>query len=276
LSHVHALAGLRLLEALTEIARQASAAIEDIRSGPMQVRHKADSSPITAADEAAHHVILAGLERVLPGIPVISEETAEDARPNIATGTFVLVDPLDGTREFIAGSGEFTVNIALIEKHEPVAGVVAAPALGTTWRGARGYGAERLHLASGERQIMPIRVRAWPAHDPVALVSRSHLDPETEQLLQRLGSPRRESCGSSVKFCRVAEGAADLYPRLARTSEWDLAAGHAVLAAAGGVVIDLTGRPLRYGNAAAGFRIDAFIAAGDRAAAERAAEFARP
>ncbi|MEA2934717.1 MAG: 3(2), 5-bisphosphate nucleotidase, partial [Variibacter sp.] len=135
---------------------------------------------------------------------------------------------------------------------------------------------ERLHLASGECQIMPIKVRAWPANNPVALVSRSHLDPGTERLLERLGSPRQESCGSSVKFCRVAEGVADLYPRLGRTSEWDLAAGHAVLAAAGGVAIDLSGRPLRYGNAAAGFRIEAFIAAGDRGAAERAAELARP
>ncbi len=270
-SDIAALIEPKLLDELTDIVRQAGAAIEAIRQGPLLVRHKADASPITAADEAAHDLIMAGLARALPGLPVISEESAEGTRPRLDGGAFALVDPLDGTREFVAGSGEFTVNIALIADGEPIVGVVGAPMLATIWRGARGRGAERLHFAGGLREAQPIRCRPWPGPEAIALVSRSHGDPRSEKLLGRLGVSRREPCGSAVKFCRLAEGAADIYPRLATTCEWDVAAGHAVLTAAGGTVIAPSGAPLRYGNAGADFRLPAFLALGDGQEAQRIA-----
>lgn len=263
-------ADARLLDGLTMIASHAAAAILTIAPSALARRDKPDRSPVTAADEAAQAVILDGLGQLLPGVPVVSEEAAGQAEAAALGPRFILVDPLDGTRELLAGRDEFTVNIAIISGGRPVVGVVAAPARGLLWRGIVSAGAERLALMPGARPQAAtarsaIHTRARPASGLVALVSRSHLDPATEAYLARLKPAERIGCGSALKFCRIAEGAADLYPRLAPTSEWDVAAGHAVLAAAGGDVTMPDGEPLCYGQP--GFRIPAFIAWGKRDAA---------
>ena len=257
-----------LLDELTTIVSAASAAILKVRAGGIEARTKPDQSPVTAADHAAEALILDRLDRVLPGVPVVSEEAAGRAPPAKLADTFILVDPLDGTREFIAGSDEFTANVAIVTAGRPVLGIVAAPALGLLWRGVEGGPAERLRLAPGAqasaaRETHPIRSRPWPNAGLVAAVSRSHRDARTQALLARLPVAEEIVSGSAIKFCRVAEGAADLYPRLAPTCEWDVAAGHAVLAAAGGIVTTPEGAPLRYGQIAENFRIPAFIAWGD-------------
>jgi 3'(2'), 5'-bisphosphate nucleotidase len=180
----------------------------------------------------------------------------------------VLVDALDGTKEFVAGRHEYTVNIALISARTPIAGVVAAPGRGLLWRGIVGHGAERLAIAGGTAGAPDrIKVRQWPSASAVALVSRSHRDAATEALLERLPPTQHESCGSSLKFCRLAEGTADLYPRLGPTSEWDIAAGHALVVAAGGMVTAPDGGPLAYGNADRKFLVRGFVAWGDPAKA---------
>jgi 3'(2'), 5'-bisphosphate nucleotidase len=258
-----------LLDELTFIASAAAAAILEAQRSGLGQREKADRSPVTAADEAAERVILDGLARIVPDVPVVSEEATGRRRPNDLGTRFFLVDPLDGTRELLAGRDEYTVNIALVEDGSPVAGVIAAPARGLTWRGARGLGAERMVLAPGAapaqaRDRMPIRTRKRPARGPRVLVSRSHLDPGTAAYVDRLPEAERVPCGSSLKFGVLAEGAADLYPRLAPTSEWDIAAGHAVLLSAGGALTQPDGRPLRYGQA--DFHVPAFIAVGDPSA----------
>jgi 3'(2'), 5'-bisphosphate nucleotidase len=195
---------------------------------------------------------------------VVSEEDAERAAPPEGVA-FLLVDPLDGTREFLGPTGEFTVNIALVEAGRPVCGVVYAPALGRIWQGAAGQGAMAGELSAGGDAAAiawrPIRARARPA-ELVAVASRSHLDPDTQAFLAGLPITDRRSIGSSLKFCLVAEGEADVYPRLAPTMEWDTAAGQAVLEAAGGSVITPEGAPFRYGKAAAGFRNGPFVAWG--------------
>lgn len=264
---------MRLLDGLTAIAARAAAAILAIAHTALAPRDKPDRTPVTVADEASQTVILEGLGRLLPGVPVVSEETAAVASPMNLESRFVLVDPLDGTRELLAGRDEFTVNIALISGGHPVAGVVAAPARGLLWRGIVGGRAERLVLTPNAgslaaREARAIHTRAWPKTQRdsglVALVSRSHRDPATEAYLAELKPAEQIACGSALKFCLLAEGTADLYVRLAPTSEWDVGAGHAVLAAAGGAVTTPDGQPLLYGKA--GFRIPAFIAWGDRAA----------
>jgi 3'(2'), 5'-bisphosphate nucleotidase len=218
---------------------------------------KGDGSPLTEADLAAHDAILAGLAEACPGIPVISEEDATRAEVP-PDGPFILVDPLDGTREFLSGSGDFTVNIALVEDGVPVAGVVYAPALGRLWRGAVGAGAT-LHEAGAAR---PIAARTPQAGGLVAVASRSHRDAETDAFLAGLPIAGLRSVGSSLKFCLVAEGEADLYPRFGPTMEWDTAAGQAVLEAAGGRVLTPSGQPFRYGKAGAAWRNGAFVAWG--------------
>jgi 3'(2'), 5'-bisphosphate nucleotidase len=202
-------------------------------------------------------------------VPVVSEE--ERAAPPAAHEAFILVDPLDGTREFLAGRDEFTVNIALVRAGKPVLGIVAAPALGLVWRGVAGAGAERLHLAAGAAphaasERHPIHTRRRPSEGFVASVSRSHFDAATDAFLGRLPIVARTPCGSSLKFARIAEGNVDLYARLARTCEWDVAAGHAVLAAAGGCVTAPDGADLTYGRTP-DFHISGFIAWGDPSAA---------
>src|SRR5215470_14786970 len=262
----------RLLDELTTIVSAAAAAILAARAGSLEVRTKADLSPVTAADHAAEAVILEGLARVLPGLCVVSEEAVGVAVPDRIPDTFILVDPLDGTRELIAGRDEFTVNVAIVSGGRPRLGIVAAPAQGVLWRGVEGHGAERLHLspgapASAARERRAIRTRPSPRAGLTAVVSRSHLDAETEAFLARLPIADRLASGSAVKFCQVAEGAADVYPRLSTTCEWDVAAGHAVLAAAGGMITTPAGGALPYGQVGGNFRVPAFIAWGDPAAA---------
>ena len=250
----------RLLPEIVKLAERAAAVILDHYRGDAAVRLKADASPVTAADEAAEAVILAGLAELTPTIPVVAEETVAAGRiPALSDGPFWLVDPLDGTKEFISKNGEFTVNIALIEGREAVLGVVLAPALGKVWWGARGHGAM---ARDGEDRAPPRRigVRSKPAR-PVAVASRSHADPQTEAFLDAAGVAERISAGSSLKFCLVAEGKADLYPRFGRTMEWDTAAGHAVLSAAGGRVTTRDGAPFVYRKP--GFENPGFIARGD-------------
>ena len=228
-------------------------------------RYKGDASPVTDADLAAERVILDRLAAAFPDMPVIAEECVSAGRVPPVGRCFFLVDPLDGTREFIAGRTEFTVNIALIEDGRPVAGAIYAPLLQRLWCSA--VAAFTLAVApgrsvsdlSGRRRI---HVREPPSAGLVALVSRSHDDPETEAWLARWQVTDRRPMGSSLKFCWIAEGLADVYPRLGETREWDTAAGHAILAAAGGDVTAPDGRLLRYGDVASGFRRSGFVAVG--------------
>jgi 3'(2'), 5'-bisphosphate nucleotidase len=263
-----------LLDELTSIVSAAAAAIIAACAGSLDTRTKADLTPVTAADHAAEAVILERLARLLPDTCVVSEEAVGRALPDRIPDRFVLVDPLDGTRELVAGRDEFTINLAIVDGGRPRLGIVAAPAQGLLWRGIEGSGAERLWLSPGApanaaqgRSI--IRTRPAPGAGLVAAVSRSHLDPQTEALLARLPIAARHACGSAVKFCQIAEGSADVYPRLSPTCEWDVAAGHAVLAAAGGVVTTPEGAPLSYGRIAENFRVPAFVAWGDPEAAVR-------
>jgi 3'(2'), 5'-bisphosphate nucleotidase len=266
--------GDRLLDELTTIVSDAAAAILAARKGGLAPRLKQDQSPVTAADEAAEAAILEGLPRLLPGVPIVSEEATGRAPPVELPERFILVDPLDGTRELLANRDEFTVNIAIIDGGRPVLGIVAAPALQLIWRGREGRGAERLRLSPGApagaaHERTAIRTRACPATGLVAAVSRSHLDDKTLAFLTRLPRSERLSHGSAVKFGLVAEGTADVYPRFGPTCEWDVAAGHAVLAAAGGIVTTPEGGELPYGRIAERFRVPGFIAWGDPQAARR-------
>jgi 3'(2'), 5'-bisphosphate nucleotidase len=248
-----------LLESVLEIAAAAGRAIMQIYDSDFAVELKEDRTPLTQADRAAHAVIVEGLGRLPDRLPVLSEESADtDIGDRRSWERFWLVDPLDGTKEFIKRNGEFTVNIALIEGHEPTLGVVEAPVLGTVYAGAKGLGAFR--QTSGGRT--PIGVQR-PAADPLRVVgSRSHASPELAGFLETLGPHELKSMGSSLKICLVAEGAADLYPRLGPTSEWDTAAAQAVLISAGGSMMDLTGRPLTY-NARESLLNPHFLALGD-------------
>jgi 3'(2'), 5'-bisphosphate nucleotidase len=255
----------RLLDELTLVASQAAAAILSVHGSALRQRDKADRSPVTAADEASEKIILDGLSRLLPDVPVVSEEAALPA-PAALGNRFFLVDPLDGTREFIAGDSEYTVNIALIVGGHPVAGIIAAPALGIVWRGIVGAGAERMKLQPGAAvasatERTPIRARPKPPGGLVAMTSRSHPEPATGAYLDRIAGVQRMVSGSSLKFCRIAEGAADIYPRLVSLSEWDVAAGHALVAAAGGTVTTVDGQTVTYGRS--GFRMPPFIAWGE-------------
>ncbi len=254
----------RLLPGLSGIVAQAGALILQLTASSLPHRLKADQSPVTAADEASEAEILQGLARLMPSVPVVSEENAGRSAPAKLGRSFVMVDPLDGTKEFIAGSDEFTVNLAIVSDGAPIAGIVAAPKRGLLWRGVVGMGAERLRLSDNTvAELQPIRTRRWLAQEAVATMSRSHLDPATQVFLDRLGPLTRKPSGSAVKFCLIAEGAVDVYPRLAPTCEWDVAAGHALLAAAGGIVTAPDGAALPYGRIAQSFRVPAFIACGD-------------
>ena len=247
-----------LIEGLTATAARAAAAIR--QRGAVSLRHKADGSPVTAADQAAEAVILQDLKRLAPGIPIVSEErSAQEQASASQAETYFLVDPLDGTREFIAGRDEFTVNIALINLATPLMGIIAAPAADLAWRGIVGRGAERVRLADQSRRTA-IRTRPRSAH-PVVMLSRSHLDVDTKAYLAGVAQASAITSGSSIKFCRIAEGTADLYPRLAPTHDWDVAAGHALVLAAGGEVRAANGSPLVYGTSKR--LIPDFVASGD-------------
>ena len=233
-----------LAAAVGEIAEAAGQAILGIYGKDFEVTHKADESPLTQADLASHRLIRDALARLTPNLPLLSEESAEiDFETRASWPEYWLVDPLDGTKEFVNRNGEFTVNIALIREHEPILGVVHVPVTGVTYTGIVGAGASR-RVAGGEPA--PIRVRV-PSAQPVRVVgSRSHANPRLRQHLELLGDYELVSMGSSLKFCLLAEGKADLYPRLGPTSEWDTAAAHAVVLAAGGRVVTLDNRPLQY------------------------------
>ena len=232
-----------LREAVLQLAQAAAERILAVYDTAFQVDTKADASPLTDADLAAHACIVDGLERLTPDIPVLSEESAEDVPSELrrSWSRLWLVDPLDGTREFVKRNGEFTVNIALIDAGVPVFGVVQQPVTGLLWHGARGAAFRR---EAGRDALIACR---RPAHAPLRVAaSRSHRDAHTQAFIDRMGAVEPIAQGSSLKFCRIAEGGMDVYPRFGPTSEWDTAAGQAIVEAAGGVVIDPQGRPLRY------------------------------
>ena len=246
-----------LLEKVNGIARGAGELVMTVYRSDFAARRKDDASPVTEADERAEAFILAALRTLTPGIPVVAEEEVAAGRTPEVGRCFWLVDPLDGTKEFINRNDEFTVNVALVEDGAPVLGVVFAPALGRLYAGIAG-GDAYVEDESGRR---PIRCRAVPEAGLTVVASRSHGD--VDALEAYLGSRKVASirgAGSSLKLCVVAAGEADLYPRLGRTMEWDIAAGHAVLGAAGGGVSELSGTPLRYGKP--GFENPHFVAHG--------------
>jgi 3'(2'), 5'-bisphosphate nucleotidase len=250
-----------LLDAVVAIARRAGEAILEVyRSADFGTTAKSDESPLTLADLRSHHVIVEALAALTPGVPILSEESATASfEERSGWPCHWLVDPLDGTKEFLAKNGEFTVNIALIANHAPVLGVVGVPARDTIYTGLEGTGASRI---AGGGPAVPIRVQE-PSATPVRVVgSRSHRGDSLDVFLARLGPHEFVPTGSALKFCVVAEGGADVYPRLGLTSEWDTAAAQAVLTAAGGAVVTTKGDPLRY-NAKAEILNPFFIAYGD-------------
>ena len=245
-----------LLALAERLAAQAAAAIMAVRAAGFVVERKRDHSPVTVADRIAEALIVEGLLEAAPGIPVVAEEAHEASAVAVPQGRFWLVDPLDGTRDFAAGLDGYAVNIGLVAEGRPVLGAVALPAFGEVFSGIVGRGAWK--LAAGERR--PILARAL-ARDPVAMVSRQHgRDPRVVDFLAARGVTEVRPLGSAAKLCRVAEGAADLYPRRGPTMEWDTAAPEAVLIAAGGRMADWDGVALRYGKP--GWRNPGFLAEG--------------
>jgi 3'(2'), 5'-bisphosphate nucleotidase len=258
-------AAAALIEPLTDLVVRAGAAILAVNRGAMRVDGKADGSPVTEADLAADRIICEGLTALVPDIPAISEERVHLAKPPY-DGTFFLIDPLDGTKEFVAGRDEFTVNLALVSDGTPLLGIIGAPALGLIWRGLVGRGAERLTVSDGTAtRAEPIRTRPIPPPGApwLVAVSRSHGDARTEAFIDARPNAVRQKLGSAVKFGRIAEGAADIYPRFAPTCEWDIAAGHAIVTAAGGRVTDTQGADLQFGRGRPDFIVPEFIAWGD-------------
>ncbi len=250
-----------LLDAVVDISRRAGREILEVYGTDFTARAKADESPLTEADLRAHRLIVAALAGLTPQIPILSEESAEipfDVRSRWEC--YWLVDPLDGTKEFVSRNGEFTVNIALVAQHRPILGVVHIPVSDTTYSGIPGVGAWR---EANERGRVRIGVRAFAAQPLRVLGSRSHGNPQLATTLDRLGPHELRAVGSSIKLCVVAEANADLYPRLGPTSEWDIGAGQAVLEAAGGQVVALPdGLPLRYNTKDSLLNPD-FLAYGD-------------
>ncbi|MBW9056650.1 3'(2'),5'-bisphosphate nucleotidase CysQ [Rhizobium mesosinicum] len=246
-----------MLKTFERAALEAGKAIVEVFCDGCPVEMKADESPVTSADREAERIILTHLERDFPEIPVIAEESVAAGKvPDIAGKSFFLVDPLDGTREFLDKRQEFTVNIAYVENGIPVVGIVFAPALGVAFSGERGN-AEKLVIDDkfAITQRMPIKVRKQPA-EGMALASFRHDSPETGLFLARHAISKCTNIGSSLKFCLLAEGKADVYPRFTRTMEWDTAAGDAVLRAAGGSTVTMDGQPLIYGKTGAAADLD--------------------
>ncbi len=247
------------MEAVTEVADCAGQLILEVYATEFEIFFKKDASPVTVADERAETLILRDLRNLLPGIPAIGEEAVSNGLVESSeSNTFWLVDPVDGTKEFLRRSGEFTVNIALIHHGEPVLGVVTAPAIGQAFRACGVKSAER-RVAGGNWR--PIAVRNTPKEGVVVVSSRSHGDKEKlASLTNELEVHHHKTIGSSLKFCLIAEGNADIYPRYGPTSEWDTAAGHAILRGAGGYVLLTDGSELKYGKI--GWRNPEFIARG--------------
>lgn len=259
-----------LFNAMKEACLLAGERILAIYQSEFVVDAKSDQSPVTEADRAGEAIIVERLRAAAPTIPILAEEEASSGSTPFLGAEFFLVDPLDGTREFISRNGEFTVNVALVRDGEPVLGIVFAPALGKLYGGAIGDGAF-LESVSPATKILgrrAIKVRTPDASGLVAVASRSHRGPETDAFLETLKIADFAAAGSSLKFCLIAEGSADVYPRLGRTMEWDTAAGQAVLEAAGGsVVVYETNAPLRYGKSERGYDNPYFVAWGRRSAA---------
>lgn len=248
---------------LADVCEQASRLILPLWKSGLTVLTKADKSPVTEADRKGEALIVERLAELFPGVPVISEEDASEfGTPEMIGPRFFLVDPVDGTKAFVRGDPNFTVNIALIEDGRPAAGAVTAPATGETWYTVGGQAMKRREGGLAE----PVRVRPWPKGAAIALISHTMRDETAQKLADEYGFDLREPMDSSIKFCRIAEGAADIYPRHGPTMEWDIAAGHAVLEAAGGSLLTPEGEVFAYGKAGEGFRNGWFVARGAAAA----------
>jgi 3'(2'), 5'-bisphosphate nucleotidase len=249
---------------LLRLAQLAAREIMTVYASDFAVASKADLSPVTEADALAEKVILKGLKEAWPEVPVLAEESAAAGHVPKLGERFFLVDPLDGTKEFLSRNGEFTVNIALIQSNRPVMGVVYAPAIQQMFWGETGQGAGFAPVAAGDSLVdiiwTKMHVRKPPTDGLTVVASRSHMDAQTAGYLETCKVKSLRSSGSSLKFCSLAMGEADLYPRFGRTMEWDTAAGQAVLEAAGGKVCNVDGTPLRYGKAERGYDNPAFIA----------------
>lgn len=244
---------------LAEICEAAAALILPLWKSGVEVLTKADESPVTEADQRGEKLILQHLAERFPGVPVVSEEDASEfGTPEQIGPRFFLVDPLDGTKAFVRGDPNFTVNIALIENGRPVAGAVCAPPTGETWFTTADGAMKRVKGGPA----VPVRVRPWPKGAAVALVSHTMKEETAVKLANEYGFDLREPMDSSIKFCRIAEGSADVYPRHGPTMEWDIAAGHAVLEAAGGSLKTLEGEAFQYGKADQGFKNGWFVARG--------------
>lgn len=258
----------RLARAFAGLAVRAGAVAMEVYSAErIPARLKSDASPVCEADERIEALLLEGLAKLAPELPVVAEEAAARGELPGRADAFLLVDPLDGTREFLAHGREFTINIGLIVDRAPRAGAVFAPALGELWFG--GASAFAVRVEPGAAALPPreqwrrLRTRKTPAQGLTALVSRSHRNEETSAFLATLHVHDIRDAASSLKFCRLAEGVADVYPRFGETMEWDTAAGNSVLRAAGGIVVDPSNKPLVYGKAKAHYRNGPFIAWGE-------------
>lgn len=244
---------------LADICEAAAALVLPLWKSGVEVLTKADESPVTEADRRGEALILEHLARRFPGVPVISEEHASEfGAPEAIGPRFFLVDPVDGTKAFVRGDPNFTVNIGLVENGRPVAGAVCAPPTGETWFTSGGRTMKRVNGGPA----VPVRVRPWPKGAAIALVSHTMKEETAVKLANQYGFDLREPMDSSIKFCRIAEGACDIYPRHGPTMEWDICAGHAVLEAAGGSVLTPEGQPFAYGKAQDGFRNGWFVARG--------------
>lgn len=254
----------KLLGPIAELAAKAGGKILEIAKGDLGTSEKSDKSPVTLADTAAEEILRAGLSKLLPGVPFVGEESVAGGDIPECGGEFLLIDPLDGTREFVQGRDEYTVNVGLVVGGVPILGVIYTPATGFVHAGAEGK-AFRAALRPGASfdpaMAKPIRARQAPAK-MIAAVSRSYLDRKSEDFLTKLPIEGRLTLGSSLKFTRLAQGDADVYPRLAPICEWDVAAGHALLAAAGGRVEAIDGSRLRYGARDKKFLLPGFVAWG--------------
>lgn len=254
----------QLARLFASIASDAGVVVMDVYNSEFETRTKADYSPVSDADERAEEIILARLEEALPGVPVLAEErAAREGLGEKVAESFLLVDPVDGTKEFVQRRGDFTVNIALICGGKPVAGCVYAPARREMYfAGADAHLIESFAPGEALRDSRLLRTRAYPAEGLTAITSSSHLDERTKTFLAERKISSQMGIGSSLKFCWLAAGKADVYPRWGPTMEWDTAAGHAILNAAGGQMQKPDGTPFTYGNGAQGFRNGPFVAWG--------------
>lgn len=259
----------RAAQALGAVALEAARFLEAVQDRSHGHQVKGDGSPSTAADVEAERIVLAGLAAHFPGIGVVAEESAAGCQH--PTGLHFLVDPLDGTRDYLTGSGEYSVNVALIEGMRPIAAALAVPVLGRVWAAGTRCRVAPIPIAGECSAWTIVHTRAAPASGPVALVSRRHGDAATEACLDALGCGGRQTASSAAKFGLIASGEADVYVRCGPTMEWDTAAGDHIVTAAGGMVVGPDGKPLTYGHAERGYLNGAFVALGDAALVDKVA-----